>query len=227
MKASTIMFISEFTHQEFDRLVGKPWGNTALIGAGVDAIWFDVPREPPAGRPHVVFVGNVKPHKNLVRLLEAFALVKDRIPHDLVILGKNEGFITGDDRVAVAARSLKERVRITGYLSDEEVRKTVANADLLVMPSLYEGFGLPVIEAMACGCPVLSSNAASLPEAAGDAVIYFNPLDVDDLANKLLSVLSDTTLRQRLSELGRVRARRLDWANVAQRVGRCFDEALQ
>jgi glycosyltransferase involved in cell wall biosynthesis len=127
-----------------------------VIHQGVDA--GVVPRdprdlEPPHPRPYLLFVGNVKPHKNLVGLLRAFALLHEEIPHDLLLVGRRHGFIHGSPEVEEQAARLGGRVRFTGWLEDREVKRLFAHADALVFPSFYEGFGLPPLEAMACGCP--------------------------------------------------------------------------
>lgn len=226
-RASGIVFVSEFTRGEFRRLSGAPVGRQQVIGEGVDAAWFaaEAPREA-AGPPTVVFVGNVKPHKNLPRLLGAFAYIRQEVPHRLVLIGKREGFLTGDDTVAPLAEALGDRVELRGQVSDEELRRTVAGADLLVLPSLYEGFGLPALEAMACGCPVLCARAASLPEVCGDAAAYCDPLSETDIVTKLLALLRDPALRARLSAAGRERAKAFDWDKAAAQTAAFFTSLL-
>jgi glycosyltransferase involved in cell wall biosynthesis len=217
-RAIGIAFDSEFTRQEFDRLVGPPRGRSSVIPLGVDPVWLLATSDKPASRPYLIFLGNIKPNKNLVRLLEAFGRLVDQIPHDLVLVGQRDGFLSGDDRAVEFAAKLGERVRFTNKVADEEVRQYVAGADLLVMPSIYEGFGLPVLEAMACGCPVLASRVASLPEVGGDAVAYCDPYDVSDIAQNMGSLLSDPSKRLEMSRLGRLQARRFDWDIVAAKM---------
>jgi glycosyltransferase involved in cell wall biosynthesis len=214
-RAAGIAFVSEFSEREFTRLVGAPAGASSVIPHGVDPTWLETRRPEPAGRPYVVFLGNVKPNKNLVRLLEAFGRLDHQFPHELVLVGQRDGFLSGDDGVMKAASFLGDRVRFTGKLGDAEVRRLVAGADLLVMPSIYEGFGLPIVEAMACGCPVLAARAASLPEVGGDAVWYCDPFDTVDIAQQMGALLQDAPERQKMSDHGRARARRFDWNKVA------------
>lgn len=215
-RADAIAYVSQFTADEFHRLVGQPRGCEAVIHCGVDEAWFDVTRETVRERPYILFVGNVKQHKNLSRLLDAYDRIRQDIPHDLVIAGKKEGFITGDntvlDRIAVFAG----RVAFTGYISDAAMKQLYGGADALVLPSLYEGFGLPLVEAMAAGVPALVSRAASLPEVCEDAALYCNPLDVADIAAQLQRILSDQRLREQLRAKGRVRAHQLSWQNCTQ-----------
>lgn len=136
------------------------------------------------------------------------------VPHNLVLVGKRDGFITKDIEVNALVETMGHRVKMTGELDDQQVRKLVAGADLLVLPSLYEGFGLPIVEAMACGCPVLAANTSSLPEVGGDAVAYCDPFSETDIAEKLLLLLSNDERRRELSGAGLKRARLFDWDQV-------------
>jgi glycosyltransferase involved in cell wall biosynthesis len=215
-QAGGIAFNSDFTRKEFLRVVGQPRGRSIVTPLGVDPVWGETLVAAPAARPYIVFVGNIKPNKNLVRLFEAFARIADRIPHELVLIGQRDGFLSGDERALRAAGALGERIRFTGKLDDPELRQQVARADLLVMPSTYEGFGLPMVEAMACGCPVLAARAASLPEVGGDAVAYCDPYDIDDMARQMAELLADLAKRAAMSTAGRLRARHFDWDIVAQ-----------
>ena len=186
---------------------------------GVDPEWFDVPRPAAAERPYFVFVGNVKPHKNLGRLLDAFAALAPEIPHDLLLVGRRRGFLTGDPEIARRAESLGGRVRFTGFVETEELRRTVAGATALVLPSLYEGFGLPALEAMACGRPVLAARAGALPEVCGDAALYCDPRDPGDIAAGLRRLATDAELAARLAAAGVAHARRFSWDDTAAGVG--------
>ena len=214
-RADAIVYISQFSSDEFHRLVGKPCGQEIVIPCGVGDEWFQIPDALTAReRPYVLFVGNVKPHKNLSRLLDAYWLVKDDIDHDLVIVGRKEGFITGDNDVVRRVDAFAGRVAFTGYVSDDALKSYFWGADALILPSLYEGFGLPPVEAMAAGCPALVSRTASLPEVCLDAALYCDPLDVKDIAAKLRQIVTDQDLRERLKKRGLTRARELNW-NVA------------
>jgi glycosyltransferase involved in cell wall biosynthesis len=138
-------------------------------------------------------------------------MICDRVPHDLVLVGKKEGFITGDHLVAQEAHRLGGRVKFTGYVDDQQLRQYFAHADAMVFPSLYEGFGLPPLEAMAAGCPVLVSNAGPMPEVCGDAALYCDPRRPEDIAAKLLGLMSDAELQDRLRRQGYERARGFTW----------------
>jgi len=226
-KADAIITISEFTRREFLRLVGPARQEIHAITLAAPERWFSVrPTRNPEPAPYVLYVGNVKPHKNLTTLLEAMRLLPGDVAHNLVIVGKESGFLTGDPRVRERAAALGDRVRFTGRVSDEALEQYVAHADALVFPSLYEGFGLPPLEAMACGCPVVVSNAASLPEVCGDAAVYIDPLDPADLARQLRRVLGDATLREELRARGRARARQFSYDDCVRRTLAVVDELL-
>ena len=226
-RADAIITVSDFTATEFDRLVGTPGTKPQVVHSGVDRAWFEIPpSDRPHPRPYILYVGNVKPHKNLGRLLEAFGQVASRIRCDLLILGKNEGFLSGDPVVAAAAGRLAPRVQLLGALPQERLRQFVAHADALVLPSLYEGFGLPPLEAMASGCPAIVSQVASLPEVCGDAAIYFNPLEPASIGAAILRVLEEPGLRETLKRRGLERARQFTWEGTAARTLAILERAL-
>ena len=171
----------------------------------------------PRTRPYLLYVGNVKPHKNLRRLIEAFQWIADEIPHDLVIVGQKSGFITGDDAV-ISAAAADSRIHFTGHVHETTLQQYMVHATAMVFPSLYEGFGLPPLEAMACGCPVLASDAASIPEVCGEAVCYFNPHSTESLVFQLRRVITDQTLQQELSAKGLRHSRIYSWDQAAKRI---------
>jgi glycosyltransferase involved in cell wall biosynthesis len=216
-KATAILTDSQFSKEEIIRYT--PAGNQAIsvVHLGIDENWFNVTKQQrPHERPYIIFVGNVKPHKNVRGLLEAFSLVKDKIPHNLVIVGKREGFISGDEGVARQAESLGQRVIFTGYVTDDVLKQYIAHAEALVLPSFYEGFGLPPLEAMACGCPVIVSKAASLPEVCGDAALYCDPYDPKDIAEKIKQLVANPSLQESLRQKGLEQAKRFTWEQCAQ-----------
>ncbi len=146
----------------------------------------------------LLFVGNIKPHKNLRRLLEAFRKFPDKY---LVLLGEKEKMTTVDQQVIALVEAdpfLKERVLFTGYVQDRDVPAIYALAKLCIFPSLYEGFGFPPLEALACGCPSVVAHVASMPEICGDAVEYVDPLDIDSIASGIAKLLASES---RCSEL--------------------------
>jgi len=216
-KANAILCVSNFSKHEVLRMAGNNPLRVHSVYNGVSAQWFHIQKEQkPHKKPYLLFVGNVKPHKNLGRLLQAFQLVFEKLPHDLLLVGKKEGFLTGDHYVAAKAAELSDRVHFTGYVEDKALQQYFVHADALVFPSLYEGFGLPVLEAMACGCPVLASKAASFPEVCGDAALYCDPYSPEDIAEKISLLIADPSLREELRHKGRKRARQFSWEKCAR-----------
>jgi glycosyltransferase involved in cell wall biosynthesis len=227
-KADRVICVSQFTKDEMARLVGMSRARMEVVHLGVDEGWFRLqPGDSPRPRPYILYVGNVKPHKNLRVLLDAFRQILTKTSHDLVIAGETDGFRTSDRGTMRAAEDLSDRVIFTGRIGDEELRQLIVNAGALVLPSLYEGFGLPPLEAMACGCPAVVSTSASLPEICGSAALYFDPYDERDVAEKVLSVIHDATLRENLREQGRRRAREFSWDKTTQATIRIIDEMLE
>jgi len=219
-RATAIITVSEFTKRELYRLVHIETLPIYPIHLGVNQSWFEVDKtNSPHHKPYLVFVGNIKPNKNLATLVDAYIKILPEIPHDLILIGKKSGFITGDSQVKALAKQYPDRIIFTDLVSDESLKNYVANASALVFPSLYEGFGLPPLEAMACGCPVIVSDKASVPEVCGDAAIYFNPESTDDLAKKMINLLNDQSLQDNLCHRGIERAKQFTWEkSIAQTV---------
>jgi glycosyltransferase involved in cell wall biosynthesis len=226
-KASQIMCDSNFTWAEFIRLCGVPRGGIHPVYLGVDIDWHNVVKnDNPSDTPYILYSGNVKPHKNLSRLIEAFSLLTEKIPHKLVIVGKKEGFITSDDSVSEVASKLGNRVLFTGFISDDLLKQYYGHASMLVLPSLYEGFGLPPLEAMACGCPTIVSDVASLPEVCGEGSLYFNPYDVNDIADKLFLLLSSPELQEKLRINGYKQVGKFTWLKCVKETLSVIEKAL-
>jgi len=170
----------------------------------------------------ILYVGNVKPHKNLKNLLKAFSIIQKKNYKDyyLVIVGKKEGFITGDKeifQILEDSYELRTKVIFTGYIEDDELPVLYNLARLFVFPSLYEGFGLPPLEAMACGCPTVVSNLSAIPEVCGDASFYVNPLEPEEIALGILKVLNSDDLRKNLIEKGLERVKSFNWEKSAKK----------
>lgn len=189
-QADQVMFVSYFTQYEFLRIVGQPRGASSVVYNSIDESWFQTLSDFISARPYIVCVGNIKPHKNLRRLIQAFKLILNDIPHNLVIIGKKTGFLTGDNGIDQITASVRGRIMFTDYISDHELRRLVGNASLLVQPSLYEGFGLTPLEAMAAGCPLAVSRIPALEEICGPYAAYFNPVDIENIAITIRDCLS-------------------------------------
>jgi len=176
----------------------------------------------------ILCVGHLEPRKNLLRLVQAFARLRStgNIPHHLVILGKPAfGFAPVLDEVAKAG--IREQVVFTGYVEDDDMPAVYTLAELLAFPSLHEGFGVPVLEAMACGTPVLTSTVSALPELAGDAAVLVNPLCVEDIARGIARLLNDASLRRSLKERGFKRVDQFRPDRLAEQTVNTYDRVLR
>jgi glycosyltransferase involved in cell wall biosynthesis len=173
----------------------------------------------------VLYAGNVKPHKNLERLIQAFHLVRQRgLDHlKLVLIGDEISKYTALRR-AVHQHQLHKYVRFLGYLPEETLAVMYRLAGVFVFPSLYEGFGLPPLEAMASGTPVVTSNVSSLPEVAGDAARLVDPYDPEAIADGIHTVLTDEAARRSLRLKGLERARQFSWETSVRRVRDIYAE---
>lgn len=176
----------------------------------------------------VLFVGALNPRKNLVRLLEAFDILSRQIAHDhqLVIAGK-KGWLYDDIFRAVKRLNLEDKVVFTGYVEDRDLPALYSAASLTVYPSMYEGFGFPILESMACGTPVVAANVSSIPEVADEAAILVNPTDVAELARAMHLALTDANLRQSLIRKGLERVRNFSWQETAHKTLEVYQEAYE
>jgi glycosyltransferase involved in cell wall biosynthesis len=228
-KASKIITDSTFSKQELIRYTKVKPELIDVIFLGVDfGLVKDSSRDDDSlSFPYIVFLGNVKPNKNLVRLLKAFSKLTHTIPHKLLIIGKKDGFICKDQEVFDFAESLGDRVEFTGFIDDNTLKKTLSKASALIFPSIYEGFGFPPLEAMSCGCPVAVSSAASIPEICGDAAIYFDPYNVDDIAEKIYQLVTNTELSKSLIEKGTERIKIFSWSQCTQETCKVIEELLK
>ncbi|MEX2007357.1 MAG: glycosyltransferase family 1 protein [Candidatus Levyibacteriota bacterium] len=165
---------------------------------------------------YILFVGTLQPRKNIAKLIEAFSEIKNK-NIKLVIVGK-KGWMFEEILNAPKKYEVSERVRFIDSVSDEDLPGFYAGAFCFVLPSLYEGFGLPVLEAMQNGCPVITSKVSSLPEAGGDAALYVNPHDSTDITEKLDKILSDDKLREDMIKKGFEQVKKFSWENTARKV---------
>jgi glycosyltransferase involved in cell wall biosynthesis len=227
-KARRIITVSDFSATELVRYTGVDRSRVSVVHNGVGSRWFETVREtPPRSRPYFLFVGNVKPHKNLGRLIKAFAAISEVLKdHDLVIVGKKDGFITTDREAERVATTVGGRIVFTGFLDDAVLAQYVAHAEALVYPSLYEGFGLPPLEAMAAGCPVVSSDIPALRESCGNAAVFCAPLSIKSIADALVAITEcSSEERTALIEAGRARARQFTWQKTAAHTLAILNEA--
>ncbi|WP_243361198.1 glycosyltransferase family 4 protein [Fundidesulfovibrio terrae] len=228
--AGALLAISEHTKSDLTRILGVPERKITVTHLAADDIYLrPVPDEDVArfkaghglSRPFFLYTGNISPRKNLQALLEAFSRVKDRVDADLVVTG---GLSWSDSWTAwVESLGLSYRVRRLGFVERSDMPALYASALAYVFPSLFEGFGLPVLEAQAVGTPVICSNATSLPEVAGESAYMIDPHDVAGLARALEETANDPDLHAALSAKGRENVRRFSWSETARKTLEVFE----
>lgn len=179
-------------------------------------------------RPYILFVGTLEPRKNILNVINSFSLAADKykIEHDLILAGKR-GWLYEPIYGLIKDSKYKERIRILDNISADELPAIYSEADLFVYPSLYEGFGLPPLEAMACGVPVITSNNSSLPEVVGDAAIKIDPKDIEQIAYETARVLNSNEIRDSLSKKGLERAKLFSWEKCAKDTIKIYEEIGQ
>lgn len=165
-------------------------------------------------RPYLIAFSSPFPHKNISRLIRAYAKIAHQIEHCLVLVGSVAD--KSDILKTINNTGLSERIILTGYVGDDILLPLLKKASVMIFPSWYEGFGLPVLEAQQLGTPVVCSNAASLPEIAGEGAVYFDPYSIDDIADSVLAVLKSKHTQERLTSLGTENAARYSWEKAAR-----------
>jgi glycosyltransferase involved in cell wall biosynthesis len=177
------------------------------------------------GKPYILFVGAIHKRKNIDRLITAFARLKaeTKLTHQLLIVGEP---MWNNEKVNLTP-SLKAHVSFTGHLPLDTLAQIMAAADVFTFVSYFEGFGIPLVEAMKCGTPTLAGNRTSLPEIGGDAVLYCDPFDVDDIYQQLLKLLNDHDLQKTLSKKGIERAKEFSWEHTAKSLWDSFEKMMK
>lgn len=221
-RACAVMTVSEFSKSRIVELLKVPAEKVHVVYQGKDPAF--VPAEPEKvrmvqgrlgiERPYLLYVGSITPRKNLAGVSSAFNIARSRLPeHELVVAG-----VAGVQFPKVDSRSVRaDGVRCLGYTTDEDLPALYTGADALVYPSLYEGFGLPPLEAMACGTPVITSSVSSLPEVVGDAAVLIDPTNVEEIADAMVRVVTDGELAHNLRARGLERAKMFSWEETAIR----------
>ena len=215
--ADALIAVSEATARDLGEFAGVGSRRVHVIHEGVDPGFATTKGVPPAGLPprYLLFVSTLEPRKNVVTLLEGFArAVAGGYPGELVLVGR-WGWRTDAAQAALERSPVRDRIRHLDYLERPALAAVVRGAEALVFPSLLEGFGLPVLEAMACGVPVIVSRVSSLPEVAGDAALYVDPVSPDEIAAAIVLLSGDRGLAARLGAAGRERAARFRWDEAA------------
>jgi glycosyltransferase involved in cell wall biosynthesis len=242
-RASRVIAVSEATRADVERIAGVPPNRLRLVYNAPDPGFLK-----PDGRdsaeerrrimeryqiqyPYLLYAGNIRRHKNIPRLVEAFAVVREQLASHpvyrelrLVIIGDNISEYPSVRQAVIRSRA-EHVVRFLGFVPFETLRCFYQSAAAFVFPSRYEGFGLPPLEAMACGAPVVTSNVSSLPEVVDDAAILVNPENVFDIVRGIRDALLDEEVRADLIRKGRERAARFSWSRTARQVLEIYEEA--
>lgn len=227
-RARLVLAPSAATRDDIVRLLGIDPGRVRVIPHAAPR-GFDPPDAAADSRqaPYFLFVGNLEPRKNLARTLRAFGRVAPSLPDHRFVIAGAPGWKYADVLREAARPDLAPRVELRGYVPENELPALYRNATAFVYPSLYEGFGMPVIEAMACGTPVLTSNVAALPELAEGAAVLVDPLDETALAEAMHALGTDRALRERLREAGPMRAARYSWDRTCDLTLEAYGEAAE
>lgn len=226
IKSNHIITGSNFTKNEIIQNTGFDESKISVIYHGVNHnIFFDRRIKKPEQK-YILAVGSIEPRKNLINLLMAYAKLTEALKNEykLILVGAS-GWNNSEIKNLMA--QMKESVKYSGFVSDEELAILYNQASLFVYPSIYEGFGIPPLESMACGTPVVCSYASSVPEVGGDAVVYCNPLNVEDIKEKIEMVLSDEALQQEMLQKGLQRAQMFSWKKAAEKHVEIFEEVLK
>lgn len=219
-RAAGIVTVSEFTRQQIVDWAGVPAESVVNVKCGVDSAFRpgEQPYELPF--PYLLCVSNRKLHKNEFRIVEAFADA-DLDPRIHLVF---TGCETSNLRSQIEAKKQSSRIDFLGTVPESELPSLYRGAEAMIFPSLYEGFGLPVLEAMACGTPVVTANVTAMPEVAGDAAMLVDPTSVEQIAKAMERIVSDTVLRRQLQDKGLVRAREFSWVRTAAKVRELLED---
>lgn len=237
-QASKIIVISESTKNDLINIFKDDRNKIDIIYPGYDKETFkpDYPKELidqslskyGIKGSYILYAGTLEPKKNISRLIESFSILKknNMITHKLVLTGK-KSWRTNLIFETIDKFSLKEEIIFTDYVPEKDLALIMSGADLFIFPSLHEGFGIPPLEAMACGTPVITSNTSSLPEVVGDAGILINPYDIQQMADAIYKVLSDHNLRAEMTQKGLERAKLFSWEESAGKMLAIFESVYQ
>jgi glycosyltransferase involved in cell wall biosynthesis len=213
-RARCLLTVSEYAKQEIAEWAQLSEDQIVNVGNGVGPAFVPTGEKYDPGYSYLLYVGSRKAHKNLFRLLQAYSASGVRSQVRLVISGQPEQEIVDD----ITRLGLQRDVLFKDLLTDDELSAAYRGSVAFVFPSLYEGFGLPPAEAMACGTPVLTSNVCSLPEVVGDSALLVNPLDVEEIAEGIGRLVSDSALRAEFSKKGPAHIKRFTWDETARKV---------
>jgi glycosyltransferase involved in cell wall biosynthesis len=232
-RASYVLADSEATRRDVLEVYGVESGRVGVLYSGVDfrfgfsvldltiRNFYRLPE-----RPYVFTVGTIQPRKNYSRLIQALAILRSRNYDLSLVIAGGHGWLEDPIYETIRETGMSDFVHFIGFASDDDLPALYSGAACVAFPSLYEGFGFPVLEGMACGTPVVTSNVSSLPEVAGDAALMVDPYDVEEIAHAIQRVLDDETLRQTMIERGFAQARRFTWERSARQLLEIYSRVL-
>ncbi len=232
LNSKRVITISESSKNDIIKFYKVPENKVRVVNMGLKEIKMDSVskslEEFGVTKKFILFVGTLQPRKNIVRLIQAYSILPQNIKdsHQLVIIGK-KGWLYDEILETPKKYGVEESTLFLDYITDQDLPSFYKKASVYILPSLYEGFGLPILEAMRYGCPVLTSNVSSMPEAGGDAAIYFNPENTQDIEEKMEKVLTDHTLRDRMKERGLIHYKKFTWEKAAREVLSVIEEVIQ
>lgn len=232
-RADHVITISNFSKEEItravklnpDKIIVTHLGPMKNGNTNSSENWVELSRRYGIQEPYVVAFGGGSLHKNIPRLIQAFALLKDEFPHYLVLIGRIPSNVNLSSKSI--GKGVRDRIITTGYVPEEHVLPLLSHADLFVLPSLYEGFGLPVLEAQQAGVAMACSTAGSLPEVGGDGAFYFDPTSVENIAQTIRHCLADADLRSQLILKGRENLNRFSWDKTARETLTVYQNIFQ
>ncbi|MBI5303378.1 MAG: glycosyltransferase family 4 protein [Chloroflexi bacterium] len=230
-RANRVIAISESTKRDLVNLFGIAASQVSVVYCGTDPLFSPTPNSlhpsPTMPEKMILYVGTLEPRKNVARLIRAFARAKRaaHLPHKLALIGAR-GWKHTDVNAAIEAENVRDDVILPGYVPTDDLPNWYRAAELFVYPSRYEGFGMPPLEAMACGTPVVTTNASSLPEVVGDAALQVSPDDDDALADAITRALTDRALREQMRARGLARAAQFSWTRAGNETAAIYRALL-
>lgn len=230
--AKRIATVSDYSRQDIARQFQVSVNKIDVVYCGLNE-FFTAAGSPspvdviPADKPYFVFVGSVNPRKNLARLIQAFDMFRASGREATLVIAGASGWLLNDVKAAYDTSTWKQDIIFTGRLSNEQLKTVLSEAMALAFVPYFEGFGIPLIEAMACNIPVIASDITSLPEIAGNAAVYVNPFKPAEIAEAMCRLFDSPALREQLMENGKKRLPTFTWEQTAQRVWQCILSATQ
>lgn len=219
-RAKIIITPSQNTKHDLIRLYKIVSKKIRVVYPGINNVVNGPPRrDDNIPNPHCLFVGRIEHRKNIIRIIKAFEKIKKekKIPHRLILAGK-DGYGSKQIKDCINNSEFEKEINLIGYISDQEKNVLLKNADIFIFPTLYEGFGFPILEAMNLGAPVITSNVGSAPEVAGEGAILVNPRSIDEIADSVYKVLSDSDLRENLIKKGYENIKRFNWDECVKKI---------